>query len=364
MLSKEFRWNIYSIVMNPSVKEQSSSTECWLKNENDEGTVDDFVRRYNGRSIGGFVIQCEKEEDQLELCNKFQFGQCSKSDAYCHWEHVECTANGTCSSTCPYGHPIGIKPEGNSRNSKSDFQFRSRAIERVIKIPRMNKDNKFSYSNFIEFNERYFILFCLFIAATLTAYRMKITGFRSAVTPPNLAQLLHLKENSIYVDRKYDYIGYVVKIKTMKYAKQLITTWHDKDIDGQKLKCQLEVNPISFAQRARPRSRAASIDEELKCSSTRSKSRPRQAESVQSNQETSVFDNADIIASTPFDNRGADRDRRLFGKAMEGIIPATQKTILHHASSSESIASSTESKCKFILTRPNDFHFCFRSVTE
>jgi hypothetical protein len=120
-LSEEFDWDIYDIVMDPSVGNRASSTQCWLKNPSHEREVDDFVQRWNEKAFKGSIIQCVKEEDELELCNKFQFGRCSKSSDECHWEHVPCTADGTCSLTCPYGHELGMKPERNSPNSKSNF---------------------------------------------------------------------------------------------------------------------------------------------------------------------------------------------------------------------------------------------------
>ncbi len=122
-LSKEFNWDIYNIVMDPSVDDRASLMQCWLKNANDETEVDKFVQDWNRKVIGGSIIQCEKEEDELELCNKFQLGRCRKSSGECHWEHVPCTAQGNCASTCPYGHICGMKPERDSPIGKSNFQL-------------------------------------------------------------------------------------------------------------------------------------------------------------------------------------------------------------------------------------------------
>ena len=106
--------------MDPSDNDRALSTQCRLKNASNE-KVDDFVRRWNRKDISGRMIQCKKEEDELELCNKFQFGCCPKSSDICHWEHILCTANGTCASTCPYGHESGIKSRDTSQNSKSNY---------------------------------------------------------------------------------------------------------------------------------------------------------------------------------------------------------------------------------------------------
>ena len=121
-LSETFDWDIYDIVMDPSTGDQGRSMQLWLKNANNEKEVNDFVKRWDKETIGGSIIRCEKEEDELELCGKFQFGRCRKTSDECHWEHVPCTAQGTCSSTCPYGHQFGMKSEREPFKSKSNFE--------------------------------------------------------------------------------------------------------------------------------------------------------------------------------------------------------------------------------------------------
>ncbi len=132
-LSAEFYWDIYDIVMDPSARDQALKTQCWLKNANNEREVDDFVKRWNRKTVMGSIIQCDKEEDKLELCNKFQYGRCQKNGDDCHWEHVPCTAQNTCSSTCPYGHKFGMKSEYDSPKSKPNFQL-IKYSNRVLKI--------------------------------------------------------------------------------------------------------------------------------------------------------------------------------------------------------------------------------------
>jgi len=185
------------------------------------------------------------------------------------------------------------------------------------------------------------------IVTTITDYRIKMTGFDTEVTPQYLTQ--KFGSNNYYIDRKHVYIGYVVKIKTMKFAKQLMTKWHNKDIDGQKIKCQLELNPIMFAHYNRARSRAGSIDEELEHHRPQSRSRPRDAYSLRSSQETSDLGDTDNTMSISFDNREMDRDRRISGKALSDVIRTPSKTNLHHASSSENITTVTDLKCKFLF---------------
>ncbi len=195
--------------------------------------------------------------------------------------------------------------------------------------------------------EKNLLFLSLGIVATITDYRVKITGFKTEVSPQNLTQ--RFGSHNYFVDRKHDRVGYMVKIKTMKYAKQFMIQWHNTDIDGQKIKCQLELNPIKSARHYRSRSRAASSDGELK--HHRSRSLPRDACSVQSSQETSDLENTDNTMSITFDNREADRDRRICGKVLSDITRTPSKTNLRHASSSESITSSVDTKCKFLFLK-------------
>ena len=122
--------------------------------------------------------------------------------------------------------------------------------------------------------------------------------------------------------------------------------WHNKKVDGELIKCQLELNPVSSTNRHRSRSRAAPTNGELK--HHRCRSPPRDSQSVQSSQETSVFGDNDSVMTITLDNRDLDRDRRICGKAFKDISRTSSKTNLHHASSSESISSLVDTKCKFL----------------
>jgi hypothetical protein len=108
ILSKKFSWSMGSILIN-LLNNQSLSIECWLKGIDQLKKAKDFVQQWNGQMILRSKIQCEIEEDKLELCNKFRIGQCSKTSEDCDWEHIMCTANGKCSNDCLYGHEEGMK---------------------------------------------------------------------------------------------------------------------------------------------------------------------------------------------------------------------------------------------------------------
>ena len=110
-LADKFQWDIFNIVMDPRGSDRSKSTECWLKNANDEREVNDFIHKWNQRPIRNSIITCAKEEDQPELCGKFRLGLCTRGDENCDWMHRTCTAQGNCSASCPYGHARGQKLE-------------------------------------------------------------------------------------------------------------------------------------------------------------------------------------------------------------------------------------------------------------
>jgi hypothetical protein len=167
-------------------------------------------------------------------------------------------------------------------------------------------------------------------AAAITDYRVKISGFKTEVTPQTLAGKFGF--NNYYVDRKHARVGYVVKIKTMKYAKQLMIEWHNKEINGEKVKCQLELNPIAPAHYNYSRSRATSIDGEPK--RQRSRSRPQETHSVQSSYDTYELEDIDNTMSITFNNLEAERDRRISGKALSEVTQTLSKI---------------DMKCKFSL---------------
>ncbi len=45
------------------------------------------------------------------------------------------------------------------------------------------------------------------------------------------------------MDRFQDHIGYIVQLKSMKYARRLLVKWHNKEVQGQRLRCQIELDP-------------------------------------------------------------------------------------------------------------------------
>ena len=108
-LATKFNWPLGDILIDPSTNDQSSTIECWIKRMEDKRMADDFVKKWNGQKLIQSRIECTVEEDELEFCNKFRIGQCPKTDDVCDWDHVVCTAKGSCSNDCRHGHDVGVK---------------------------------------------------------------------------------------------------------------------------------------------------------------------------------------------------------------------------------------------------------------
>ncbi|CAF1659539.1 unnamed protein product, partial [Adineta ricciae] len=268
-LSKTFDWDVYDILMNPCDNDLSVKTECWLKNANGEEEIDNFIRRWNRKSIDGLIIQCEKKEDQFELCTKFQIGQCGYG-ANCYWDHIPCTANGTCASACPYGHEQGMKTVPNPSDGEKP---------------------------------------------TPVVYRIKLSGFRAPVSPEYLNRWFGAN-NKYYIDSKHNCNAYIVNIKSIKYAKQLMKKWNNQNSDGQTIKCQLELSPILFN---RSRSETQSMNRD------RARSRPQDATSLRSDSDHCTRD----ITLKPLNNneiKELDRDTRLFAEPIRNVIHAQFQT--------------------------------------
>ncbi|CAF3619215.1 unnamed protein product [Rotaria sordida] len=289
-LSVGFNWSIYDILMGPTLDDQSSSMECWLKSPDNQAQIDEFIQNSKQRKINGSIIQCEKEEDQLELCKFFRTGQCEKSDDNCHWAHVKCTANGTCSRDCPYGHVKGLKMENLITNN------------------------------------------------AITTYRIKISGFGKKLTRISLAQWLHQNEKYCYVDERQNQVGYIINLITLKYAKQLMKKWHNSNIGGSKLKCQLEINQKSSMHRALSRSlQSLNNGETDNDACGRRNSRSSNNYSAQSSRDSSISRADDHSPITVLNDQHINSEGRLYAHAFNTMGKSWKNHDMRPASSIESI---------------------------
>jgi hypothetical protein len=74
-------------------------------------------------------------------------------------------------------------------------------------------------------------------------YQLKITGFQENMTEQSLANLLHQRENQVYVNPNQQRIGYIKRINTFNFAKDLMEKWHNKPKGvHHSLQCQIELH--------------------------------------------------------------------------------------------------------------------------
>ena len=96
--------------------------------------------------------------------------------------------------------------------------------------------------------------------------------------------------------------------------------WHNQDIDGQTIRCQLELNP-RFFNRSRSETQPTDIDK----ARGRSRSRPRNATSLRSDSDHCTSD----ITSKPLNDKEIkelDRDIRLSAEPIRNVIHARSQT--------------------------------------
>ena len=118
-----------------------------------------------------------------------------------------------------------------------------------------------------------------------------------------------------------------------------MTRWHNNNIDGQQLKCQLEVNPTS---RDRSQSRGPRSDRPTRYPQS-------DTSSVRSSLENPNHGDGDRDEPPVFDEREVGRDARIFGNAVRSVTPNARKSSLRQSSSTENIPNSVERKCKYFL---------------
>lgn len=128
----------------------------------------------------------------------------------------------------------------------------------------------------------------------------------------------------------------------MKYARELMSKWHNCVVEGVRLKCQLELDPKQSLR--------------LTQFSSRNKGRDRRSEpshssvlytrSVQSEQDTIQTDDVENMGSKGFDEREVGAKQRIMYQATKGFPTTTPKNQAEHASSSESIPNAVDSSCE------------------
>ena len=113
-LSAIFMCPLTSIVMKPlSPDDRCSDAECWLIDTDGKRKSHEVADLWNKYQSDGHRIECNMEPITFELCAKFRNDECDRMDSNCDWEHQRCTAQGSCPSFCPFGHPQGSGKNGD-----------------------------------------------------------------------------------------------------------------------------------------------------------------------------------------------------------------------------------------------------------
>jgi hypothetical protein len=179
-------------------------------------------------------------------------------------------------------------------------------------------------------------------------YRIKITGFQKKLTPVILARILrHLPPNACYINRDQDHVGYAVRLRSMKYAKRLMSRCHDKEIDGQMLKCQLELHLPSSRSKSLPRS--GSIPN-LKVRENDSLYSSRNCRQSNNDMASSLGSSASRATSDPeittLDHREFNHEARIFAQSRDSLVKQRGVDAKYKARSTESLTISAHFKYK------------------
>ncbi|CAF5198810.1 unnamed protein product, partial [Rotaria magnacalcarata] len=187
------------------------------------------------------------------------------------------------------------------------------------------------------------------------SYRIKISGFEKKITRKSLADLLHQPERSCYVNENQNKVGYIIYVITFKYARHLMKKWHDIFIDGQRLKCQLEINQQSNIHSALSRSKlslSGSNSELNTC--CRNTYRSRITRSTQNSRESSVSRDEDRSEIRVLNDESVGHEGRLYAQAFNGIGKSREKLSMRTTNSTENIASALDSTRSLPSGLPSD----------
>jgi hypothetical protein len=179
-------------------------------------------------------------------------------------------------------------------------------------------------------------------------YRIRITGFKEKLTPAILSRILRFPdENKCYINRFQDQIGYLVLLRSLKYAQRLMVKWHNREINGQLLQCQLELNQIKPVFRTSAGSTFQLNKEETK---HQTHGRSRSCERIDKNTKTSrdSSNSGDDKDSeiTVLGECDTDDNSRLFAHQRDQLLKQKISDDKHKASSSQNLGSSVHPKRK------------------
>lgn len=165
------------------------------------------------------------------------------------------------------------------------------------------------------------------------------------MTDEILAKILY--EKKCYVSQNDDRVGYICHIKTMKYARRLMSKWHNREIDGQKLRCQIELVPKSSSSQKLFRFRSMSNLEARENNSHRIGRCDQQLNNNRKNtRDASLSKQNSDPEITILDDQDINDEGKLFSRYRNDIIKQRDLDAKWKTKSTEALNSSNYSKCK------------------
>jgi len=188
----------------------------------------------------------------------------------------------------------------------------------------------------------------LYLVASSETYRIKIIGFQKKLTLEILNRILN--EKNCYIKRNQDRIGYIGQIKSMKYARRLMAKWHNKEIHGQKLQCQIELDPVSTRCKSISRFGSMSNLETRKNDSRRiGRSYEQLNCSTSTSRDTSISREDSDLQITTLSDQEFNNEGRLFDRSLGQIIKQRDSDTKSKARSTEYGSLPLLSKCKHMI---------------
>jgi hypothetical protein len=178
-------------------------------------------------------------------------------------------------------------------------------------------------------------------------YRIKITGFRKKLKSESLTQILH--EKNCYVDQHQDRVVYIAQVRTMRYAQRLIAKWRNKEIDGQKLQCQIELDPRSSMSKTLYRSGSMSNLKARENDSPRlDRSCQRLNNSANTSRDISISRENSDPQITTLDDQDFNNEARSFDRSVEDIKQKATEA-KRKSKSAEIVSLSVHPKCTYMI---------------
>jgi len=193
--------------------------------------------------------------------------------------------------------------------------------------------------------------FSLYFVGSNETYRIKITGFRKKLTPEILAKTLQQSNpKTCYINPHQDHTGYIVQLRTRKYAKRLMAKWHNKEIDGQKLKCQIELNTrFSIPKTLCRYGSMLNLETRENDSPRLDRSCQQSNDSTKTDRNTSAVRENNDSYITILDDQDFNKEAKIFDRSIEDIRKQKSSEAKRKSKSAEIVSLSVHPKCTYMI---------------